>query len=111
MLTNASATLYRRIYNPQTRLDTWQREFIPAVWWFRSESSSVDADGLHRADTVTVRIPDISIQIKKEDILVKGECDVDIQKPSDLEDVEAIKVMAVNYNNFGDTPHIKVGGQ
>ena len=92
MLTNASATLYRRIYNPQTRLDTWQREFIPAVWWFRSESSSVD-------------------QIKKEDILVKGECDVDIQKPSDLKGVEAIKVMAVNYNNFGDTPHIKVGGQ
>lgn len=111
MLTNAGATLYRRIYEPQMRLDTWQREFIPAVWWFRSESSSVDAEGLHRADTVTVRIPDTSIQIKKEDILVKGECDVEIQKPSDLEGYEVIKVMAVNYNSFGDTPHIKVGGQ
>lgn len=111
MLTNASATLYRRIFDPKTRLDKWERVFIPAVWWFRSESSSVDSEGMHRADNITVRIPDMSVRIKKEDVLVKGECNVEIEKPSDLHEVEAIKVMAVNYNNFGDTPHIKVGGQ
>lgn len=111
MITNTDVTLYRCVYDASARFDRWEREYIPKAWWFKAESSSVDAEGLHRADSIVVRIPDISVQIKKEDMLVKGECDIEVTRPSDLDGVESIKVMAVNYNDFGNTPHIKVGGQ
>lgn len=111
VITNADVTVYRRIYDPQTRYDSWEREYVPAVWWFKDEQSSVDAEGMHRADNIAIRIPDISVQVKKEDIVVKGRCEAEIVTPEDLEGWEYCKVLSVNYNDFGDTPHIKIGGQ
>lgn len=111
VITNADVTVYRRVYNPQTRLDSWEREYVLAAWWFKSEQSSVDADGMHRADTVTIRIPDISVKVAKEDIIVKGKCEIDITTPKDLYGWEYCKVMSANYNDFGGTPHIRIGGQ
>lgn len=111
VITNADVTVYRRTYDSQTRLDRWEREYVPAAWWFKSEESSVDADGIHRADKVTVRIPGIAVQLAKEDIIVKGKCEIEITSPKDLHGQTFCKVMSVNYNDFGDTPHIRIGGQ
>lgn len=41
MLTNTDATLYHRRYNPVTRLDEWDSTYIPALWWYEAEQSSV----------------------------------------------------------------------
>ena len=58
----------------------------------------------------TIRIPDISIVLKKDDYVVKGDCCVEMETVKDLEGLEKTKVTSVNYNMFGDNPHIKVVG-
>ena len=45
MLTNTDATLYHRHYNPATRLDEWGSTYIPALWWYEAEQSSVTKIG------------------------------------------------------------------
>lgn len=37
MITNTDATLYSRKYNSETRLDEWERAYIPEVWWYKVE--------------------------------------------------------------------------
>ena len=80
MLTNTDATLYHRRYNPVTRLDEWGCTYIPAIWWYEAEQSSVTTEGRKTADTFTVRIPDITVLVKKDDYLVKGQCSVQMKR-------------------------------
>lgn len=110
MLTNTDATLYSRKYDPSARLDAWERVYLPAVWWHKSEQSSVTTDGLKTADVYTIRIPDTGVEVKKDDYIVRGNCPVKMQTVKDLEGTERCRVTAANYNSFGDSPHIKVGG-
>ena len=110
MLTNSSATLYSRRYDDKLHLDVWKKTFIKEVWWHESEASAVTSDGLKRADVFTIRIPDTSVIIKKDDYLVKGECDIDMTTVKDLKGTKYCKVTATNYNAFGSNQHIKVGG-
>ena len=110
MLTNTDATLYSRKYDPSTRLDAWVRIYLPAVWWHKAEQSSVTTDGLKKADAYTIRIPGTDVEVKKDDYMVRGDCLVEIQTVKDLAGLECCKVTAANYNRFGSTPHIKVGG-
>lgn len=110
MLTNTDATLYSRKYDPSTRLDAWERIYLPAVWWHKAEQSSVTTDGLKKADAYTIRIPGTDVEVKKDDYIVLGDCLVKMQTVKDLEGLEHCKVTAANYNRFGSTPHIKVGG-
>ena len=42
--------------------------------------------------------------------MVKGDCCVEMETVKDLEGLEKTKVTSVNYNMFGDNPHIKVVG-
>ena len=110
MLTNTDVTLYSRKYNPSTRLDEWERTYIPEVWWYKNEKSQITTDGLKQADTYTVRIPDTSVEIKKDDYLVKGDCKVDMQTIKDLDGLDKTRITSANYNTFGGNQHIKVGG-
>ena len=110
MLTNTDATLYHRNYNPVTRLDEWECVYIPAVWWHEAEQSSVTTEGRKTADTFTVRIPDVTVLVKKDDYLVRGQCSVQMKTAKDLTDTEHFKVSAANYNRYGSNPHIKVTG-
>ena len=91
MITNASATLYSRIYNADKRMDEWKRTLIEKVWWHESEASSITSEGLKRADTFVIRIPDITTA-------------------KDLKGTECCKVTSENYNKYGANKHIKVGG-
>lgn len=110
MITNASATLYSRVYNEDKRMDEWKRTLIEKVWWHESEASSITSEGLKRADTFVVRIQDTTISIKKDDYLVKGICDIDMTTAKDLKGTVYCKVTSANYNTYGANPHIKVGG-
>ena len=80
------------------------------VWWYKNEKSQITTDGLKQADTYTVRIPDTSVEIKKDDYLVKGDCKVDMQTIKDLDGLDKTRITSANYNTFGGNPHIKVVG-
>lgn len=110
MITNTDITIYSRKYDPETRLDTWVKTYISKAWWYKNEKSSVTTDGLKSADVYTIRIPDTSVSVKKDDYIVKGKCNVKMETVKDLEGLEKTKATSVNYNTFGENPHIKVVG-
>lgn len=72
--------------------------------------SAVTTEGLKSADVLSVRIPDTTVVIKKDDYIVKGGCTAEMRTIKDLESYEYYKVTKANYNTFGDNPHIKVVG-
>lgn len=110
MITNTDITIYHREYDQKNRLDTWSRVYAPEAWWFESQKSSVVTDGLKVADVTTIRIPDTTISVKKDDYVVKGNCDVNMETVKDLKHFKKVRVTSANYNTFGDNPHIKVVG-
>lgn len=106
MITNASCTLFRRVRKAEC--DEWECQHLPTVWWYLETTSSITTDGLKSADVLTVRIPDVFVQVKKGDYLVKGNCPVQMQTVKDLKNYEYFCITGANYNAFGDNPHIKV---
>ena len=110
MLTNTDITIYNREYDPETRLDSWRRVYVPEAWWYKNEKASITTDGLKSADVYTIRIPDTRIALKKDDYIVKGNCTVTMQTVKDLDGFEKTRITSVNYNTFGDSPHIKLVG-
>ena len=110
MLTNTDITIYNSEYNPESRLDAWHRVYVPEAWWYKNEKASITTDGLKSADVYTIRIPDTSITLKKDDYIVKGNCNVAMETVKDLDGLEKTRVTSVNYNTFGGNPHIKAVG-
>lgn len=110
MLTNTDITIYNREYDSETRLDSWRRVYVPEAWWYKNEKASITTDGLKSADVYTIRIPDTSIVLKKDDYAVRGNCCVDMRTVKDLEGLEKARITSVNYNTFGGNPHIKAVG-
>lgn len=109
MITNTDATLYSRIRSNAD--DTWERIYIPKVWWYEAAQSSIITGGMRTVDALTVRIPDTSVNVKKGDYIVKGKCEVTrMETVKDLSGMEYHCVTGVNYNTFGGNPHIKVVG-
>lgn len=106
MLVNSDCTIFNRISNGDT--DILVKQYVPECWWFEDTKSDITTSGLKSADVLKVRIPDINVQIKKGDIIVKGNCDINAQTVKDLSGVAYFKVTGTNYNLFGDEMHIKV---
>lgn len=110
MITNTDITIFRRQYDQEANQDTWSAEYVPESWWFRDNKASVTTDGLKTADVITVRIPDMTVSVKRDDYIVKGFCDIEMNTVKDLNGYEKIKVTSANYNTFGGNPHIKIKG-
>ena len=110
MLTNTDATLYKRQYDKETRLYSWEREYLPTVWWYEQIKAVVNTDGIQNTNVTTVRIPDLNVEVKKGDYIVKGNCELEIETIKDLEGYHKFEVIMANYNRFGWNQHIKVGG-
>lgn len=110
MLTNTGVTIYNRNYSKALGYDEWKKTYIPKVWWFKEEKSTLTAEGRINADVYTIRIPGTDAVIKKDDYIVRGNCNIKMETVKDLENVEKVRVTSVNYNAFGDNPHIKVVG-
>lgn len=108
MLTNADCTIYTRI--PSGDSVQWKRQYIPECWWFENLVSQITTEGLINANKVTVRIPDLTVVIRKDDCIVKGKGPEGVETVKDLKEYDYYKVVSVNYNRFGDEPHIKVVG-
>ena len=110
MLTNTDITIYNREYDSESGFDTWKRVYVPEAWWYKNEKASITTEGLKQADVYTIRIPDTSITLKKDDYIVRGNCDVVMETVKDLDGLEKTKITSVNYNTFGGNPHIKAVG-
>lgn len=108
MLINSDCTIYTRKRTPSSDHDKWERQYVPECWWFEQTKSSITTEGLKAADILTLRIPDLSIKVKKDDVVVKGDCSLEIQTIKDLIGYRYFKVITANYNTFGDEPHIRV---
>ena len=111
MLTNSSCTIYSRKHNPSSDYDEWERQYVPKCKWYENTKSNITTNGLKSADVLTVRIPNLSVSVKKGDVIIKGPCDIEMQTVKDLAGIEYFKVTGANYNTFGRNPHIKVVGE
>lgn len=133
MITNAHITIYNRKYNKETRLDSWHRTIIKGVYFYVDNKVSAGDGGLNSADVYKIRIPEdakcaktyISEDeyenadesfywtLREDDLVVRGICDVDIQKPADLKTLRKryCKITSWSDNRFGGLPHWRIGGE
>ena len=113
MITNNKITYYHKILNNTTKLYEWSRVLFEDVWVFGGEGSNINK-GYENANDVNVRIPledvsDTSI-FAIGDIVAVGEQE-NITKQSDLDGKEYYNITSININNFGNNPHIHLGGK
>ena len=113
MITNNKITYYHKVLNDETKLEEWQRHFFNDVWVFNTNGSNVNA-GLEKNNIVEVRIPfkyvkNIDI-FHIGDIIAIGKLE-DINRQSDLEGKEFYNITSININDFGNNPHVHLGGQ
>ena len=107
MLSNSDCTIYSR--TNENGNTVWKRLYIPKVWWYESAKSSLTENGIKAGNELIVRIPGVTVKVKKDDVIVKGNCQTKIDTIKDLAGVEYYKIVGVNYNDFGNK-HIKVVG-
>ena len=114
MITNSSLTIYHKVLDEETRLEKWIRYNYAKVWFFGGKGASI-SKGYDNANDVEIRIPygkGINIDnITIGDILVQGTLKTDIATQQDLLNYEVYNVKSINNNNFGNNPHIHIGGK
>ena len=114
MITNSSLTIYHKEYDEETRLDKWKRYNYDKVWFFGGKGASINK-GYDNANDVDIRIPyndRVNVDnIAIGDILVKGAVNADITTQQDLLNYEIYNIISINDNNFGNNPHIHIGGK
>lgn len=113
MITNKDITYYSKSVNEETRLEEWNRVVFKDVWVFGGKGSNINA-GYENANDVNVRIPIDRVQdtsiFKVKDIIAIGEQDA-ISKQSDLNGKEYYNVTSITVNDFGNNPHVHLGGR
>lgn len=114
MITNSSLTIYHKTIEENTRLEKWVRYNVKEVWWFGGKGSSLNK-GYEDANDVDIRIPSVNKfdinNIKIGDILVKGDIAKDITTQNDLSEFEVYNITSISNNDFGNNPHIRLGGK
>lgn len=113
MITNKSITYYHKALNPKTKLEEWNKTIFRSAWVFSGKGSSINK-GYENANDMNVRIPMEFVRDKSifniGDIVAIG-IHADITEQSDLEGIEFYNVTSVNVNDFGNNPHIHLGGK
>lgn len=117
METNTGITLYHKRYNPNTRLDEWDRYQIDNVMWQGGKGASINK-GYEKANDISIWIPydqneDLeSIPISIGDIVVEGIIEDEITKQSDLK-VDNYNITTRLKNKYGssDMQHIFIGAK
>ena len=115
MRTNSSLTIYHKIFDDINRVDKWKRTNYEKVWFFGGKGASINK-GYDNANDVEIRIPyslnkiDID-NIRIGDILVKGNLTTEINTQQDLVGYEVYNITSINNNDFGNNPHLHIGGK
>ena len=116
MITNSSVTIYHKGFNQVTRLETWNRFNYENVWFFGGKGAGINK-GYVDANDVEVRIPyDVNDNLDYSnfsigDIIVQGTLTFDITTQQDLSNYDVYNIKSMNDNNFGNNPHIHLGGK
>lgn len=113
MITNSSLTIYHKKINKTTLLEEWDRINVDKVWWFGGKGSSINK-GYENANDVDIRIPYNQIKVSDiaiGDIIVQGTIETDIQTQQDLDQNKVYNITSIVDSNFGNNPHIYIGGK
>ena len=114
MITNSSLTIYHKVLDEETRLEKWIRYNYSKVWFFGGKGASINK-GYNNANDVDVRIPyNMELDINNfaiGDIIVKGDLHQEIATQQDIINCEVYNITSINDNNFGNNPHIHIGGK
>ena len=113
MLTNSSVTIYHKGFNPETRLETWERHNYENAWVFGGKGSSINK-GYNDANDIEIRLPYGELDINNfsiGDIIVQGTLTDDIDTQQDLKNYEVYNITSITNNTFGNNPHIHIGGK
>jgi hypothetical protein len=114
MITNSNITVYHKGLDATTRLETWTRYNYNNVWFFGGKGAGLNK-GYDNANDVQIRIPygnglDIA-NFSIGDIVVQGTLDIDIETQDELDNYLFYNITSINDNNFGNNPHIHIGGK
>ena len=117
MITNKSLTVYHQDgLDIATRLEKWTRYNYDNVWFFGGKGAGINK-GYENANDVQIRIPyDVNENLNIEsfsigDIVVEGTLTTNIDTQQDLEGYNFYNITSLNDNNFGNNPHIHIGGK
>lgn len=115
MITNASLTIYHKTLDERTKLEKWIRYNYKYVWWFGGKGAGLNK-GYENANNVDVRVPynNNNVDLKNVhigDLLVKGDLKEDIIMQTDLKKYDVYSITSINDNNFGNNPHLHLGGK
>jgi hypothetical protein len=112
MITNKAITYYHKTLN-ENKLEQWTKTIFENVWVFGGKGSSINK-GYDNANDVNVRIPMKLVEntdlFKIGDIVAVG-IQGNITKQSDLKGIEFYNITSININDFGNNPHVHLGGR
>lgn len=116
MICNSSLTVYHKTLNKTTRTEEWTRYNYSNVWFFGGKGTGINK-GYDNANDVEIRLPyskndnlDIS-NFAIGDIIVEGTLEANITTQQDLSNYLIYNITSINNNNFGNNPHIHIGGK
>lgn len=116
MITNKKITIYHKgKRDVATRIEKYVRFNYDNVWCFEKERAVIN-QGYDDNNQINIRIPykqnenlDVS-NFAKGDIIVIGKVKEDIEAQSDLKGYKIYNIDSITDNNFGNEPHIHIGG-
>ena len=115
MICNNSVTIYHMTLDLTTHLEKWTRFNYDNAWVFGGKGASINK-GYDNANDVEIRLSyekntlDIN-NFAIGDIIVEGKATREISTQQDLSDYLVYNITSIKNNNFGNNPHIHLGGK
>lgn len=116
MISNGNVTIYHKGFDDINRLEKWIRFNYTDVWFFGGRGAGINK-GYDNANDFDCRIPynknaELDVRnFEQGDIVVQGTLDDDIETQEDLNGYLIYNITSINNNNFGNNPHIHIGGK
>ena len=116
MITNTDLTIVNKVFNDETREDSYIATYVTDASWYADFKAGIGENGLKSGDVYKVRIPyeesTNDIKVAKGSIVVRGFINVsenDTPK-SIMKDREAFIVTSFSYNLRGTLKHLRIFG-
>ena len=117
MITNGSITIYHYDgLDETTHLEKWKKYNYSNAWFFDRKEANTNK-GYDSADKVEIRLPysknsNLNIaNFKIGDIIVKGTLANEITRQQDLAGYDIYNIISITNANYGNNPHIHLGGK
>lgn len=105
-------TIYNKTYDSATRMDKYIANYVHNVFYDDIDGIAIGRYGAKSENKVQVIIPDTSVNVKKEDLIVKGITNYDFATLADLKSkYNVYLVTSANVKDFGGLQNIEVGAK